>query len=59
MQEIRFMYLRHATVVEIIGWDKEKLKELQTDATGYRLVEVFWRNRNRARRIWWVYVTLL
>ena len=53
MQEEKFKYVRHATVVEIVGGDREKIKELQTDVTGYTLGEVFWRNRNRARRIWW------
>ena len=53
MQEIRFKYVRQATVVEIIGGGRQKLNGLKTDATGYYLAEIIWRDRNKARRIWW------
>ena len=53
MQKIRVKYIRHATVVEIVGRDREKLKELRNDATGYKLAEIILSNRNKARRIWW------
>jgi len=42
-------------MVEIIGRDREKLKELQTDVTGYMLGEVIWRSRNEVRRTWWLF----
>ena len=58
MQEIKFKYVCHATVVVIVGRDRGNLKQLQTDVPEYKLGEVFWRNRNKAWRIWWFYVTL-
>jgi len=35
MQYVMFKYVRHATVMEMFGRDRENLKELQTDITGY------------------------
>jgi hypothetical protein len=40
-------------VTKIVGRDRKKLKELQTDATGYILAGVIWRSNNEARRTWW------
>jgi len=42
-------------MVEIIGRDREKLKELQTDVTGYMIGEVMWRSWNEAWRTWWLF----
>jgi len=42
-------------MVEIIGRDREKLSELQTDVIGYRLGEVIWRSCNEARSSWWLF----
>jgi len=39
--------------MEIVCRDRENLKELQTDITGYMYVEVIWRSRNEARKTWW------
>jgi hypothetical protein len=50
-----FKYVSHATVVETVGRYREKLNELQTDATGYKLAEVIWRSRNEAGRTWWFF----
>jgi hypothetical protein len=43
---IKFKYISHETVVEIVGRDWEKLNELQADVNGYMLAEVIWRSRN-------------
>ena len=44
-------------MVEIVGRDREKLKELQTLLTGYTsmLGEVIWRSINEAWRTWWLF----
>ena len=38
-------------MVENVGMDREKIKELQTDVTGYMLGEAFWRIINEALSI--------
>ena len=48
-----FKYLRHEAIVVIAGRDREKLKELQNDATGYMLTEIIWRKTNKLPKIWW------
>jgi len=42
-------------MVEIVGRDREKLNELQTDVTGYMLGEEISRSWNEARRTWWFF----
>jgi hypothetical protein len=48
-----FTHVSNATVVEIVGRGREKFKELQTDVTGYKLAEVFWKSRNEVQKTWW------
>jgi hypothetical protein len=40
-------------VLEIVVRDREELKLLQANITGYTLDEAILRNRNEARRTWW------
>jgi len=42
-------------MMEIVGSDRDKFKELQTDVTRYMLTEVRWRRRNEARRTKWFF----
>jgi hypothetical protein len=39
-------------LMEIVVRDREELKLLQSNITGYMLDEVIWRIRNEARRAW-------
>jgi hypothetical protein len=54
MKEICFKYLRQALVIEVFVSYREKLKELQTEATGYMLAEIIWWVGNKALRKWWI-----
>jgi len=38
--------------VEIVGRDRENLKELQADIPGCMLGEVIWRSRHEIRKTW-------
>jgi hypothetical protein len=40
-------------VLEIVVRDREELKFLQANITGYTLAEAILRIRNEARRTWW------
>jgi len=40
-------------MVEIIGRDRQNLKEFQTDVNRDMLAEVIWRNSKEAWRTWW------
>jgi len=39
--------------MEIVCRDRENLKELQADITGYMLGEVIWTSRNEPQETWW------
>jgi len=46
-------------MVKIVGGDREKLNELQTDVNRYILAEEIWRSRNEERRNWFLYEGVL
>ena len=58
MQEVRFNYVHHATVVQIFGRVREKLNGLLTDATGYMIAEIIWKSRNKVRKAFAIYIAL-
>jgi hypothetical protein len=39
--------------LETVGRDREKLKGLEVDVTGYILAQIIWWSRNEARKLWW------